>query len=76
MITDVKEGPDEEGPTCNSINCNPYSCSQCIKSTFGSLAEFYYHFHQEHYSLVPEELFNKDTNSKCLEDQYQALKSA
>ena len=73
VITDVKEGPEEEEPTCNSINCNPYSCSQCSKSTFGSLAEFYYHFHHEHYSLVPEEFFNKDVNSKGLEDQYQAV---
>ena len=66
VFTDsMKEEPSEceDGEARKEfVNCNPYSCSRCEKSSFGSLAEFYYHFHQKHYDLVPE-MFNDESMS-------------
>lgn len=50
------------------VNCNPYSCSKCEKSTFNSLAEFYYHCHQKHYDLFPVSS-KQESNVKIHEDQ-------
>ena len=72
MKEELNECEDEGETRKEFVNCNPYSCSRCEESTFGSLAEFYYHFHQKHYELIPE-FFNEGSDMKSLEDQSQTV---